>query len=98
MACTSEGEASHEEAKEPELGEAQAQAEVVAQRAPTRMQQVPQQPRVHLELLGGARRATKVVQHGCNGHVQSVGHTCKDHSARLQPPIFRYIYLPSDII
>ena len=70
------------------------------------MQQVPQQPRVHLELLGGARRATKVTKkglgasnmHGCNGHVQSVGHTCKDHGGRLQPPIFRYIYLPSDII
>ena len=76
MACTSEGEANqlHDI-------EAKTEAAEVAQSPPTRLLQVPPQCRLHDELLAGARRSTTVLT------LHSVGHTCKDHSRRLQPPV-----------
>ena len=57
------------------------EAEGVAQSPPTRLLQVPPQCRLHDELLAGARRSTTVLT------LHSVGHTCKDHSRRLQSPV-----------
>ena len=56
VACTSEGEAS-------QLGdiEEEAEAALVAKSPPTRLLQVPQNSRLHAELLAESRRSTMTV-------------------------------------
>ena len=72
VACTSEGEAK------------ECEAEGVAHSPATRLPQVPPHARLHLELLAGARRSTTM----CTVlTLHSVGHTRKDHSRRLEPPV-----------
>ena len=79
VACTSEGEAS-------QLGdiEEEDEAALVAQSPPNRLRQVPPYCRLHAELLA---ECAAVHHDGTNAHVHSVGHTHKDHSGRLQPPV-----------
>ena len=71
VACTSEGEAKDGE------------TEGVAQSPATRLLQVPPHCRLHPELLVRSRRSTVFTVLT----LHRVGHTCKDHSRRLQSPV-----------